>query len=268
MKNILFIVLLTTFVLSACGTPAITPSPIPTNTQIPSATAIPSKTPSPTITLTPTITFTPTFTLTPTITPTPYPIVFRDDFEGSLDRRWIWVRENKQTWNLTSNTGWLEILPSSGFITSEDVENLLVRKAPRGNFGIETKLKFRPISNFQYAHLLIYQSPGDSIQFGRNCVGLPNPGDGFYFDLSVNWENNPENFAVAAPTTDTVYLRLLREGNTYTAYTSEDGTIWILIGAHTSEMMPTVVGLVVGGLYSSTTPQPAQFDYFVIFSLP
>jgi len=260
MKKILFVVVLTVFVLSACGNPT-TPAPIPTNTPIPSATIIPSITPSPTIA------FTPTVTLTSTITPTPYPMVFRDDFEGSLDRSWRWIRENKQTWNLTSNTGWLELLTSSGHIGSEDVENILVRQAPSGNFGIETKLKFKPVSNFQMADLLIYKSPENFIQFGRAfCDILPCPGDGFYADLSANFEANPENFAVAAPATDTVYLRLLKEGNTYTAYSSEDGITWTLIGAHTSEMKPALVGLVAG--QNSSTPQPAQFDYFVIFSLP
>ena len=261
MKNIVLPLAIIALILSACG-PSATPTPTSSPTEVPSVT------PSPTTTLTPTFTLTPTVTLTPTITPTPYPVLFRDDFEGTIDRYWIWVREDKQMWNLTSNPGWLEILTSPGWIGSEDVKNLLVRKAPNGNFGIETKLKFKPTRNFQIADLLIRQSPGDFIQFGRGfCGNLPCPGDGFYSDLSVNWAADPENFAVSAPATDTVYLRLLREGNNYTAYASEDGTSWMLIGTHTSEMKPIVVGLVVGG-DTSAPPQPADFDYFVIFSLP
>lgn len=52
MKKILFVVILTVFVLSACGTPA-TPVPVPTNTPVP----LPTETPiPPTATLVPMLT--------------------------------------------------------------------------------------------------------------------------------------------------------------------------------------------------------------------
>ena len=44
-----------------------------------------------------------------------------------------------------------------------------------------------------------------------------------------------------------VYLRLLREGNTYSAYASGDDAVWNLIGQHTADMKPSLVGIVAGG---------------------
>jgi len=51
-------------------------------------------------------------------------------------------------------------------------------------------------------------------------------------------EENPEYYPVSAPDSDTVQLRFRREGNTFTAYASEDGTNWQLIGTHRGEIDP------------------------------
>lgn len=250
MKKILFVIVLTVFVLSACGAPA-TPVLVPTNTPVP----LPTETPVP-----------PTPTLEPS--PTPDPLLFRDDFEGSLGDDWQWIRENKKYWSLTNNAGWLEIMARSGHVGSGDIDNLLLRQAPKGNFELETQLKFKPTGNFQIAGLLIYESAANFIQFGRAFCGTTYCiRDGYYLDSTANGNFNPENFATTAPEANTVFLRLRREGNTFTAYASEDGKEWKLIGAHNNQMNPLFVGLVSGQAYG-TVPQPAQFNYFTITALP
>jgi len=204
----------------------------------------------------------------PTATSTPNPLLFRDDFEGSLGEGWQWVRENNKYWNLTNNPGWLEIIARGGSVGGGNIGNLLWRQAPQGNYDLETKLNFKPTSNFQVAGLLIYESAENFIQFGRAFCGKPNcVGDGFYLDLYTNGKMSPESFATKAPNTDVVYLRLRREGNELTAYTSENGNEWKLIGRKNSEMQPLFVGFVVGQSMGSAT-KPAQFDYFVINALP
>jgi hypothetical protein len=77
---------------------------------------------------------------------------------------------------------------------------------------------------------------------------------------------DPKNFAVAAPETDQVFLRLRHDGDTFTAYASEDGTEWQLIGSHHGEIDPVFVGLVSG--QSTSAPAPAQFDHFLVRELP
>jgi hypothetical protein len=66
MKKILFVVVLTVFVLSACGTMPATSLPVPTNSQVATITALPTST----LTNTPS----PTDTATPQPTMTPFPI--------------------------------------------------------------------------------------------------------------------------------------------------------------------------------------------------
>lgn len=246
----LLIVLVSLITVSlACGVMSPTPT-APTETE-----AVP-----------PTSTTEPTATLEPS--PTPDPLIFRDDFDGSLGDGWQWVRENPKGMSLTNNPGWLEIMARSGNVGSGSIENLLLRPTPDGNYELETKLKFKPTENFQFAGLLIYESAANFIQFGRAfCNATPCVGDGYYLDMTANGNFNPENFATAAPETDTVYLRLRREGGTFTAYASEDGDEWIVIGAHVSEIKPLFVGLLAGQAVSSV-PKPAQFDYFIINTLP
>lgn len=237
--------------LCACGVPA-TAQPVPTDTPVP----LPTDTSAP-----------PTASLEPS--PTPDPLLFRDDFEGSLGEGWQWTHENKKYWSLTNNPGWLEIMARPGDVHNGSVNNLLLRQAPENNFELETKLKFKPTNNFQFAGPLIYDSAANFIQFGRAFCGASSgcAGDGFYVDLTTDGNFNSENFATAAPQTDTVYLRLRREGNTFTAYSSEDGKAWKVIGAHDAEFQPQFVGLVAGQSVNAV-PRPAQFDYFVINNLP
>lgn len=255
MNNKLFICAVLILVLSACGAPS-TPapestSPPATNTAIP----VPTDTDIP-----------PTATVEPS--PTPLPLLFRDDFEGSLAEGWNWTSENKKTWSLTNNPGWLEIIASPGHVGGGDLDNILLRPVPDGNFEMETKVNFNPVGDYQLAGLLIYESAANYIQFGRAFCDAPNVcvKDGFYVDMVYNSNSDPENFATAAQDTDLAYLRLRREGTKYTAYASHDGQDWQLIGEKTSEMKPLFIGLLAGQALSA--PQPAQFDYFVVNQLP
>lgn len=250
LRKQLSVIMLLALVLAACSTA--TPEPIPaTETPVPP----PTETPLP-----------PTATLEPS--PTPDPLLFRDDFESALGEGWSWTSENAQYWSLTNNPGWLEITALPGHIGNGTIKNMLLRTSPDGNFELETILKFQPTGNYQIAGLLIYESASNFTQFGRAYCNAPGcPGDGYYFDLTAGGNFTGENFATEAPAADTVTLRLRREGNTYTAYASEDGTNWQVIGTHTSEMSPMFVGLVSGQAVDSL-PKPAQFDNFIVNALP
>ena len=242
----------------ACG---IVGSPTAIPTVPPTTLPEPTKTPVPTPTLAPAA-------IEPTLPPEDE-LLFRDDFEGKMDENWQWTRENKSAWSLSKEPGWLEIMAGAGNVGDGSIENLLLRSAPEGNFELETRLKFQPRVNFQIAGLLIFESGANFIQFGRAFCDVPAPtcaGDGFYIDMVSGGDSNPENFSVAAPFTDTVLLRLRREGSTFTAYASEDGTEWQLIGTHNGEIAPAFIGLVSG--QSTSAPIPAQFDTFIVRELP
>ena len=253
-KTFVFVTVI--FALAACGSPA-TPIPEPTSPPLPTNTAIPEPTSTP---------LSPTATVEPS--PTPDPLLFRDDFEGSLGEGWTWTRENKQSWSLTNMPGWLEIIAGPGYVGDGTLNNILLRPIPEGNFEIETKINFKPVGDYQLAGLLLYESAANFLQFGRAFCDAPNvcAKDGFYVDLVANGNTDGENLATAAQETEISYLRLRREGNRYTTYASHDGQEWQLIGEKTSDMNPMFIGLLAGQAWSA--PQPAQFDYFIVNQLP
>jgi beta-xylosidase len=247
MWKLALLVLLTSSSLFACGSPA-TPIPIPTATPVPPTdTAIP-----------------PTATATLQPSPTPDPLLFRDDFEGALDPAWHWIAEKPAYWSLTHVPGWLRITARAGGIGQDTATNVLVQPAPQGSFELETKLNFRPGGNYQIAGLLIYESNHSTAFFGRAFCDNPQCArDGYYFDMVTNGAWAGQNYATSAPDVDVVYLRLRREADTYTAYASEDGQAWALIGQHVQPLNPLFVGLWAGQA-SGSVPRVAAFDYFTI----
>lgn len=257
MKPIKVLVVLIMFIiLTACSSPA--PSmPDPTSPPPPTNTPIPL----PTATNLP-----PTATIEPS--PTPDPLIFKDEFEGELGEGWSWTKENKKTWSLTNEPGWLEIVARPGYVGDGTLENLLLRPIPEGNFEIETKLNFKPVGDYQIAGLLIYESSANFLQYGRafcDAVGFC-ANDGFYIDFITDGNPDGQNLATSAENSEIAYLRLRREGNRYTAYASQDGQVWKLIGEKIGDMNPKFIGLIAGQAWSS--PQTAQFDYFLVNQLP
>jgi beta-xylosidase len=234
-KQMLFLFILS-FVLAACSSPS-APIAAPTIPIIPTNTIVP----------------------TPTIAPSPTPdlLLFKDDFNGSIDSGWKIQNVNKKMY-LTNKSGWLEIIARSPLGT----KNYFLRQIPEGNFELETKMIFEPVANYQIAGLIIYYNTANYILFGRAyCKTCLPDGDGFYMD-NVKRKYIEGSFVTPAPGTDTVFLSLRREGDTYTSYSSEDGSNWTQIGVHTSTMKPRFVGLAAG--QSTSGSRPAQFDYFVI----
>ena len=249
MKNNLFILVVTVFVLSGCGTSGITPNP--TNPPPALQAEIPTQ-----------------GIIDLSAKATPGPLIFRDDFKGALDSNWQWTRENNKNWSLTANAGWLEIMAGPGSVGTGDMENLLMRQAPAGNFELETSLKFKPTSNNQFAGLIIYESAKSYVQFGRGfCDAAQCMGDGYYMNLVSGGNSIPDNSTAKALDSDTVALRLQRQGNLFTAFVSENGGAWTVITSNNNSLLPVSVGLVAGHA-NNTPPIPAQFDYFVINAMP
>jgi len=213
---------------------------------------------------------TPLPTDTPVPTPTRIPPLFRDDFESVLGDGWRFLGEDATHYSLTNAPGSLRIVAQPSNLSIEGrIRNFLIRDIPEGNFQIETLLTFEPVSNFQFAGLLIYQEQGKAMQFGRafaQCNFAFCKGNAIYFDLFDPEATNPPNFGTVVNETSQVYLRLRREGNQYSGYYSADGVNWMLIGTHTSNIVPVSIGLIAAQGYEAEAP--ADFDYFIIDLVP
>jgi beta-xylosidase len=228
-------------------------SPPPTSTQIPepTSTSIPP---------------------TPTPTPTPFP-PFRDDFEQVLEEGWTWHKEKRFGWDLHQKPGFLRV------VVRLDTDQVLLRPAPDGDFEISTRLLFTPFSNFQLAGLLIFQDDEHFLSFHRGMCDyldiIPEAcqGNALYFAHADHDVGVPEQGYSIGPQYPTrtremseAYMRLTREGRTYTAYYSEDGVNWRVIGRHDSDLFPFYVGINTAG--AQTYEANADFDYFTLETLP
>ncbi len=260
-------------IIAACSpsesVPTVTPEPPSPTSPPPTSTLVPTSTP----TLLPP---TSTPTATPTSTPTPFP-AFRDDFTQLVEPGWIWMNEDTFTWNMNEKPGFLRIyLSDKGEL--DQAENILLRNAPDGDFEVTTRVLFTPYSNFQYAGLLIYQDEGHALKFGRAMCYLPSlpgncVGNGLYFDnhdvdegVGAEGYSILSNFATRTVNTSEAYLRIVREGRTYTAFYSDDGINWQTIGRHESDLFPFYVGLFAAQAYEQ--PAVADFDYFTLEAIP
>jgi len=165
--------------------------------------------------------------------------------------------------------GSLQINVRSGDVNKGTIKNLLLRPIPAGVIQIETKITFQPVANFQFAGIIVYESPSNFVQVGRAYCEGENPrcaGDGFYMDYYEGGSFVVPNYSEAFTGSETVYLQLIRRDNTYSLQTSTDGENWILRGTTTSNMNPLQIGLVAGQNTSSVIP--AVFDYFEVTNLP
>ena len=245
--SIFLVVVLLMIVLSGCA-PASAPVP-----------------PTPTLTLKP-IPTTPT-SLTSTSTPTPFP-PFRDDFSQVLGDGWEWIKESKDGWNLHEYPGFLRVEVALG------AEQILLRHAPEGNFEITTRVLFTPYSNFQSAGLIIYQDEGHFLSFHRGMCDyidiIPDKcqGNAIYFNHIDHDLGVPEGSYSIGPQYPTptenkseAYLRLTREGGTFTAYYS-DGGDWTIVGTHEADLFPYFVGIQTFGAQENNAY--ADFDYFTL----
>jgi beta-xylosidase len=246
------------FLLVACGsTPPSSPTPLIeiVLNPLPTATIFVSHTPT---------------VSSPTITPQPTtdPIFFRDEFNGSLDPQWSWLREKPRDWSLTNSPGTLQINADHGYVAAHNYSNLLLRPAPSENFQIETPINFRPENNFQFAGLIIYESDSNFIQAGRAyCDAIGCVGEGFYMDSYRKGVVEGPNFGQTYKEPGPILLRLSRKGEIYSFEASTDGKVWFLIGSHTSDINPLQVGLVAGQTLRGKI-LPATFEYFEVHGLP
>jgi len=173
-----------------------------------------------------------------------------------LHSRWSLLREDPTHWSLTAHPGFLRIVAQPGglFQDGNNARNLLFRPAPPGPYQITTKVTMMPTENFQGAAIYVYQDDDNYLRLSRQY------GNGDTVDLRL--EVNGVAVTVSLPeSATTVYLRIAREGDSYTASYGTDGSSWTLVGGKNMHVINPKVGI-GSECGPSTTEIPADFDYF------
>lgn len=184
----------------------------------------------------------------------PYRLEWQEDFnELTLDEPWSWVREDPALWSLSDNPGFMRIT-SSGSLFNDTQENILLTTAPDGNFRLTARVITTPIENYHGASIYAYQDDNNYVEVSRifvneSVVGIRAELDG------VSW-----SYYVPV-TADDVLLRLVKEGDVYFAWYSEDsGATWNYIEQFNAAFSNLQVGLGVR-MGPGTTPLVADFDW-------
>jgi arabinan endo-1,5-alpha-L-arabinosidase len=206
---------------------------------------------------------------------------FSDEFDGDhLDDDWEWQRDEIMP-STTVADGVLQ-MPVQAADLYVDVDNaaVLLRDAPRGDYMIETKVRVEVPSGccFNYAQvgILAYGSDDDYVKLTETSIWNTRQTE-FAKEISAAPEGWARygNTVVGPPGDEWTYLRIVVQKLTgseraeaggdrqsYTAYTSRDGQIWVKGGTWTHSLGDAAdIALVAYGLQDAAVQLTAEFDY-------
>jgi hypothetical protein len=213
----------------------------------------------------------------PTIAPAvaePSGASFSDDFgQPTLAPGWAWTREDPAAWSLTDRSGWLRLTTrDADLLGPGGTAPLLLQAAPGTDFELRTLIEFAPTKDFHFAGLMVYQDDDHFVALGRSYCGLVPVclGDGVYFDNDEAFMAGDANVVAQGglPAGQAIWLRLVREGATYTGLWSSDGASWTSIGTTTTELTPKYVGLMATNGETGAVAAAAYFDIFEVLAPP
>ncbi|MCJ7659835.1 MAG: hypothetical protein MUO67_11850 [Anaerolineales bacterium] len=189
---------------------------------------------------------------------------WQDYFNSELlDLAWSWIGEEPTMWSLTANPGYMRLTTHT-----EGGQNFLVQPMPGGDFMVETHFFAEPLDNFQNAGILLYLNDDNHLSLIRAYCGYcPTGGNGIYFDHVSEGGFVEPNYAMVFTPNDEAWLRIVKQGTTYTGFVSANGTDWTLVGSHNPSFVPVYVGLRASN-NGSGDPITADFDFFKYITYP
>lgn len=191
---------------------------------------------------------------------------FSDEFNGSINDQWEWLREDPLRW-LVSGDG-ITIISQTGALSGQqynNVKNILLQDSPGGEFFLQTKLDFDPDSTFHNAGLIYRIDDDNFVRVSRGVYdGVQSAWLGWDLDGVYG------NVSIPDVTVTSIYLRLIVVRNEYFAgYYSLDGLQWDFI-TRIQLAFPNIqarIGIQAanGDGVSVTRRQiAAKFDYFMV----
>ncbi|MEV1290360.1 ThuA domain-containing protein [Micromonospora sp. NPDC049679] len=188
-----------------------------------------------------------------------------DDFTGTtLDKaRWSTVVRENQLYSVSNGTLLLPTSVGDLYGARNDATNVVLQPAPNGAWAATTKLSLAAAADYQQAGLIVYGDDGNyakldllhagtrRIEFIRETTGAP---------------RNEGADSAAAPTGDTVYLRVTSDGTNLTAAFSADGESFTPVGraAALAGITNPKVGLFALNGGTTAPVVNAAFDWFQI----
>ena len=151
-------------------------------------------------------------------------MLFRDDFNASIDSQWTILNQDTDYYSLESDH--LELRANSGDLWTfrTDYKNLfLIDNPTNGDFDVTMRIiGFLPVENYTQIDIVAYDDDDNHV---RNIYGYLGARKLLEFGAEIDqaWTSSQElrDFGNAP-----FYLRLRKVGNTYIQYYSTDGIVF------------------------------------------
>ena len=202
----------------------------------------------------------------------PGDVIDGDEFNGSIDGGWAWVREPEPTEYRSTPTTFQFDTQAKDLFVDNNTASVLLRDLPEGNWIVETRVQLNlPAEgccfNYVQAGMVVYDDDDNFLKLAHVSI---------WETRQTEWakEESPVpggyprygNTVVTAPG-DWTYLRIARRQRKdevlYQAYVSRGGTNWNRGGVWTHDLDDPSIGLVSMGGSGFT----ADFDYLRIYEL-
>ncbi|MBN2001306.1 glycoside hydrolase family 3 C-terminal domain-containing protein [candidate division KSB1 bacterium] len=181
-----------------------------------------------------------------------------DEFNNTtLGKQWSWVRENPADWSFSKKTGTLTITSKDGDIQAahNNAENILLQSA-NTDWIIESKLVFsrKPSGFSQHGGVIAYQDDDNYIKlvFSAGAIGFRRPrGNQSGSVVLVTEENgNQKNVAIQSMADiinedNTLWLKLEKAGDQYSAWYSTDGKKFESAGSTNNILGDIKAGIII-----------------------
>ena len=202
--------------------------------------------------------------------------VYPDEYIKS--DRWQVINEDAEYWEMNGENSLTITTQAGGIYTnSKNTANNEFMIEADSDFEVSVKLTFAPEADYQAAGLLILGDENSSnshkaqsyaglwrryhSSFGNNVLNMLNYNGSFLGES----DRKPDN-TVNEP----IWLKLVKDGNTITSYTSEDGVIWEQLGTKENPKLGSASNIKVGVYAGNDQPSgkplapnsPAVFENF------
>lgn len=196
-----------------------------------------------------------------------------DEFNNKiLGNQWIWVREDPAHWSLSKKSGSLVITSGEGDIVEShnNAKNILLQNA-NTDWTIETKIvcSVKPSGSAQNAGILAYEDDDNFVKvayrassrrrFGQSPMTEERPGSMELMIESDGYQNSLATLDMdeIIKANNTLFIKLVKKGNLYTASCSSDGKKFQTIGSADIILKNIKVGMTVS---NGVTPSRMGMD--------
>ena len=185
------------------------------------------------------------------------------DFKDGVPKGWETIDpEKKNPAAFETSGGVLKLrIPSGKDLYGENMTAPRLLKTVKGDFEIETRVKFLPTQDYQGAGILIFRNDNNYLRLERAFGGVGGGESGIRFDKREDEIYEPVATQIKFPTpVDEVELKIRRAGKEFTAFWRQAGKAdWYEVGRVLNSYPETVqIGLI--GV-SSADEITAEFSF-------